>query len=134
MNSYDYGSDTGSYSGTGVNASSYTGATTAAATSAASGDWTGAAITAGAGLLAGFFQNQANKGDKKDAERIRKEQMLHQLMLAKLSASKGGGGRSRDLDLLEMALGIREDQSKGQSATLQGAANRYAQIYNSAGS
>lgn len=99
-------------------------------------DWIPAAISAAAALIGGQFNIKANKDSQKDAERMRKEELLQQLELEKfriLNAKGGGGGRSRDLELLEMALGIHEDAAKGQSASLQTAANRYAQIYNSAG-
>jgi hypothetical protein len=101
-----------------------------------SGDYYAAAITAAAGLIGGYFQNKANKSAKDEERELMREKMIQDLELEKLrilNAKGGGGGRSRDLDLLEMALGIYGDSSSGTSKTLNSAADRYASIYNSAG-
>jgi hypothetical protein len=95
-----------------------------------------AAIAAAAGLVGGYFQNKSNKSAQKESEKLAREKMLQDLELEKfriLNAKGGGGGRSRDLDLLEMALGIYDSSSQSQGRTLQSAADRYASIYNSAG-
>lgn len=108
----------------------------AAAGASAGGGYWGAAITAAAGLVGGYFQNKANKSEKDYQRELDREKMIQELQIEKiraLAAKGGGGGRSRDLDLLEMALGIYGDSSAGTSKTLNSAADRYASIYNSAG-
>jgi hypothetical protein len=138
---YDYGSDSASGGGLGINASDYTGGSSALSTgvqsgASAGGGWYGAAITAAAGLVGGYFQNKANNSAKNEERELAREKMIMELELEKLrilNAKGGGGGRSRDLELLEMALGIYGDSSSGTSKTLNSAADRYASIYNSAG-
>ena len=96
----------------------------------------GAAIAAAAGLAGKYFEGKADKKNSSEQRELERQKMIQELELEKfriLNAKGGGGGRSRDLDLLEMALGIYDSSSASLGKTYQGAADRYASIYNSAG-
>lgn len=96
-------------------------------------EWVGPAIAAAASLAGGYFSQKGSKKAQSDELKFRKEELLQQLELEKFrilnQKGGGGGGRSRDLDLLEMALGIYDTESKLKSGAYQSGGDRYAQIY-----
>lgn len=97
-------------------------------------EWVGPALQAIIGVAGQYFKGKDER-DIADAElEFKEKQLAQELEIAKIAAARGGGGgRSKELDLLEMALGIYGDAASRKTQSLNAAADRYAGIYASIG-
>lgn len=97
-------------------------------------EWVGPALQVVSSLAGQYFQQKGSDKYRDEELAFREKELAQQLEIAKIQAARGGGGgRSKELDLLEMALGIYGDAASRKTQSLNAAADRYAGIYASIG-